>query len=155
MKGAPGTVRYAMIKVVWVVKIYFLRVSNSPSTVVLVLILGIESRETKRLCNMTFKMLAEMLKLIYRSYSMQILAYKFMTVLFSWRGKVSRANLLHCVVSSERNNLSCLLPQECKYLESEEEPNFWNSRTWENQRPQSQLINFDLNGSTTPSGQSQ
>ncbi len=58
---------------------------------------------------MTFKMLAEMLKLVFRSDSMQILAYKFMNVLFSWRGKILRANLLHCVVSSKHNNLRCLL----------------------------------------------
>jgi hypothetical protein len=84
-----------------VAEIYFQRVYNSPLTVVLVLTLGIVSREMKRLCNLTFKMLAQILKLTYRSDSMQILAHKFMNVLFSWRGKFSGANLLPCVVLSE------------------------------------------------------
>lgn len=36
IKGAPCVAKYAMIKVVWVVEAYFLRVYNSQSTVVLV-----------------------------------------------------------------------------------------------------------------------
>jgi hypothetical protein len=82
-KEAPGAADYDMIKMAWVVEILFLRAYNSPLTVVVVSILGIVMKKSLRFRNMTFKMLAEMLKLISNSDSMPILAYKFMNVLVS------------------------------------------------------------------------
>jgi hypothetical protein len=135
-KGAPGAAEYDMIKIFWVVEIFF-NVYNSPLTVVLVSICGIVRKKTMRLRNMTCKMLAEILKLIFICDSMQLLAYQFMNVYLIDREKSGKRT--YFILSSQASaiNLRCLLPPECKYLESEEQPNFWNPHTLEKQRPQS------------------
>jgi hypothetical protein len=129
-KWAPGAAEYDMIKIVWVVEI-FLRVYNSPLTVVLVSICGIVRKKTMRLRNMTCKMLAEILKHIFRCDSTQLLAYQFINVYLIDREKSGKR--IYFILPSQASaiNLRCLLPLECKYLESEEQPNFWNSHTLE------------------------
>jgi hypothetical protein len=80
---------------------------------------------------MTCKMLAEILKHIFRCDSTQLLAYQFINVYLIDREKSGKR--IYFILPSQASaiNLRCLLPLECKYLESEEPPNFWNSHTLE------------------------